>query len=180
MRVVLDTGILIAALITTDTPPSLIYQAWRKKRFELVTSEWQLDEFRRVYRYSKLRRFLKPAAERMSRKRCPPEPTQSKSRFHSLSFHQCGSYPFFFASPVNAATARKMGSCMITETMVRRHQLSMASYDRLFPNQETLPNGGFGSLIALPLQTTLGRTETPFFRKIRSSPSWLSGAFWRR
>lgn len=60
MRVVLDTGILIAALITTDTPPALIYQAWRKKRFELVTSEWQLDEFRRVSRYSKLRRFLKP------------------------------------------------------------------------------------------------------------------------
>lgn len=61
MRVVLDTGILIAALITTDTPPALIYQAWRKKRFELVTSEWQLDEFRRVSRYRKLRRFLRPA-----------------------------------------------------------------------------------------------------------------------
>lgn len=60
MRVVLDTGILIAALITTDTPPALIFQAWRKKRFELITSEWQLDEFRRVSRYSKLRRFLKP------------------------------------------------------------------------------------------------------------------------
>ena len=61
MRVVLDTGILIAALITTDTPPESIYQAWRKKRFELVTSEWQLEEFRRVSRYPKLRRFLKPA-----------------------------------------------------------------------------------------------------------------------
>ncbi len=61
MRVVLDTGILIAALITTDTPPALIYQAWRKKRFELVTSEWQLNEFRRVSRYPRLRRFLKPA-----------------------------------------------------------------------------------------------------------------------
>ncbi|MEN8179163.1 MAG: putative toxin-antitoxin system toxin component, PIN family [Pseudomonadota bacterium] len=61
MRIVLDTGILIAALITSDTPPALIYQAWRKKRFELVTSEWQLDEFRRVSRYPKLRRFLKPA-----------------------------------------------------------------------------------------------------------------------
>ncbi len=34
---------------------------WRKKRFELVTTEWQLDEFRRVFRYSKLRRFFKPA-----------------------------------------------------------------------------------------------------------------------
>jgi putative PIN family toxin of toxin-antitoxin system len=61
VRVVLDTGILIAALITTDTPAALIYQAWRKKRFELVTSEWQLDEFRRVSRYQKLRRFLRPA-----------------------------------------------------------------------------------------------------------------------
>ena len=60
MRVILDTGILIAALITTDTPPALIFQAWRKKRFELITSEWQLDEFRRVSRYAKLRRYLKP------------------------------------------------------------------------------------------------------------------------
>lgn len=60
MRVVLDTGILIAALITTDTPPALIFWAWRKKRFELITSESQLDEFRRVSRYAKLRRYLKP------------------------------------------------------------------------------------------------------------------------
>ncbi|MGB5718452.1 MAG: DEAD/DEAH box helicase family protein [Gammaproteobacteria bacterium] len=59
---------------------------------------------------------------------------------------------FFFSNPVSAATARKMGSYLITETMARRHQLSMASYDRLFPNQDTLPNGGFGNLIVLPLQ----------------------------
>ena len=60
MRVVLDTGILIAALITRDTPPDRIYQAWRKRRFELVTSEWQLEEFRRVSRYPKLRKYLQP------------------------------------------------------------------------------------------------------------------------
>jgi len=60
MRVVLDTGILIAALITKDTPPDRIYQAWRKRRFELVTSQWQLDEFRRVSRYPKLRKYLQP------------------------------------------------------------------------------------------------------------------------
>jgi len=59
---------------------------------------------------------------------------------------------FFFSSPVSATTARKMGSYLLTETMARRHQLSMASYDRLFPNQDTLPSGGFGNLIALPLQ----------------------------
>ncbi len=61
MRVVLDTGILLAALITSGTPPDLIYRAWRKKTFELVTSEWQLEELRRVSRYSKLRKYLKPA-----------------------------------------------------------------------------------------------------------------------
>ena len=60
MRVVLDTGILIAALITKDTPPDRIYQAWRKRRFELVTSQWQVDEFRRVSRYPKLRKYLQP------------------------------------------------------------------------------------------------------------------------
>ena len=60
MRVVIDTGILIAALITRETPPDRIYQAWRKRRFELVTSEWQLEEFRRVSRYPKLRKYLKP------------------------------------------------------------------------------------------------------------------------
>ena len=61
MRFVLDTGVLIATLITSDTPPDLVYQAWRKKRFELVTSEWQLAEFRRVSRHPKLRRFLRPS-----------------------------------------------------------------------------------------------------------------------
>jgi len=59
---------------------------------------------------------------------------------------------FFFTSPVQASTARKMGCFLITETMSRRHDLSMASYDRLFPSQDTLPRGGFGNLIALPFQ----------------------------
>jgi hypothetical protein len=36
--------------------------------------------------------------------------------------------------------------------MERRHQLGLDSYDRLFPNQDTMPKGGFGNLIALPLQ----------------------------
>jgi superfamily II DNA or RNA helicase len=59
---------------------------------------------------------------------------------------------FFFSEPVAAIDARRLGSFLITETMARRHELSMASYDRLFPNQDTLPRGGFGNLIALPLQ----------------------------
>lgn len=59
---------------------------------------------------------------------------------------------FFFGAPVAAGLARKMGCYLLTETMSRRHQLSMGSYDRLFPNQDTMPRGGFGNLIALPLQ----------------------------
>ena len=59
---------------------------------------------------------------------------------------------FFFTNPVPASTARTMGCYLITETMSQRHQLSMESYDRLFPSQDTMPRGGFGNLIALPLQ----------------------------
>ncbi len=59
---------------------------------------------------------------------------------------------FFFSTPAAANVARRMGCYLITETMARRHQLSMESYDRLFPNQDTMPRGGFGNLIALPFQ----------------------------
>jgi hypothetical protein len=59
---------------------------------------------------------------------------------------------FFFSEPVPAAIARKLGCHVITETMASRHDLSMESYDRLFPSQDTMPRGGFGNLIALPLQ----------------------------
>ena len=45
-----------------------------------------------------------------------------------------------------------MASFLLTETMSTRHELGMESYDRLIPNQDTMPRGGFGSLIALPLQ----------------------------
>lgn len=45
-----------------------------------------------------------------------------------------------------------MGCHLLTETLARRHQLGLDSYDRLFPSQDTLPRGGFGNLIALPLQ----------------------------
>ena len=59
---------------------------------------------------------------------------------------------FSFSEPVPAEAARKMGCYLITETMSRRHELSLDSYDRLFPSQDTMPRGRFGNLIALPLQ----------------------------
>ncbi|MEX2578998.1 MAG: DEAD/DEAH box helicase family protein [Verrucomicrobiales bacterium] len=58
----------------------------------------------------------------------------------------------FFADPLPARVARQFGSFLITETMRRHPDLGFASYDRLFPNQDTMPRGGFGNLIALPLQ----------------------------
>lgn len=58
----------------------------------------------------------------------------------------------FFDEAVPAALARRLGSHLLTETMERRPDLGFDSYDRLFPSQDTLPQGGFGNLIALPLQ----------------------------
>ena len=58
----------------------------------------------------------------------------------------------FFEEAVPAALARKLGSHILTETMERRPDIGLDSYDRFFPNQDTLPHGGFGNLIALPLQ----------------------------
>jgi superfamily II DNA or RNA helicase len=58
----------------------------------------------------------------------------------------------FFSRPVQAALARKLASAILTRTMERRYAVGLDSYDRLFPSQDTLPKGGFGNLIALPLQ----------------------------
>lgn len=58
----------------------------------------------------------------------------------------------FFDRPLPAITARKLGCAILTRTMERRHQLGLDSYDRFFPNQDTMPKGGLGNLIALPLQ----------------------------
>ncbi len=58
----------------------------------------------------------------------------------------------FFDDALPAALARRLGSHLLTEAMEGRPDIGLDSYDRLFPNQDTLPQGGFGNLIALPLQ----------------------------
>jgi superfamily II DNA or RNA helicase len=58
----------------------------------------------------------------------------------------------FFSSRVSARDARRLGTSIISHTCARTRQLKLESYDRLFPNQDTMPKGGFGNLIALPLQ----------------------------
>lgn len=59
---------------------------------------------------------------------------------------------FFFEKPIYATLARKFGSAMLTYSMSKQHDIPFKSYDRLFPNQDIMPKGGFGNLIALPLQ----------------------------
>ncbi len=58
----------------------------------------------------------------------------------------------FFSETIPASVARKLGSGLLTQAMNNQSQISFSSYDRLFPNQDTMPDGGFGNLIALPLQ----------------------------
>ena len=62
MRVILDTNILCSALITPDGPSERLYRAWREGRFELLTSDEQLEEFRRVTRYPRVRQYIEPSA----------------------------------------------------------------------------------------------------------------------
>jgi superfamily II DNA or RNA helicase/very-short-patch-repair endonuclease len=65
---------------------------------------------------------------------------------------QGGHIWLFFEVALPARLARDLGSYLLTEAMERRPEIGLKSYDRLFPNQDTLPKGGFGNLIALPLQ----------------------------
>jgi putative PIN family toxin of toxin-antitoxin system len=58
MRVILDTNVLLAALISPHSPPDTIYRAWQAGRFDLVTGRAQLDELRRVSRYPKIKTIL--------------------------------------------------------------------------------------------------------------------------
>jgi len=61
LRVVLDTNVLLSALIRVDSKPYQLVRAWLDGRFELVSSEAQLEELRRVSRYEQVRRYFAPA-----------------------------------------------------------------------------------------------------------------------
>jgi putative PIN family toxin of toxin-antitoxin system len=62
MRVILDTNMLVSALISPGGAPDRLYRAWKERRFELATSLDQLAEFRRVTRYPKRQRLIEPVA----------------------------------------------------------------------------------------------------------------------
>ena len=69
----------------------------------------------------------------------------------------------FFESPVFASKARKLGNAILSQAMNEDARLSFKSYDRFFPNQDTLPEGGLGNLVALPLQGKARRNENSVF-----------------
>ena len=77
---------------------------------------------------------------------------------------------FFFNEAVPATLARKFGAHVLTETMERRPDIGLDSYDRFFPNQDTLPPGGFGNLIALPLQKRPRESGNGVFLDERVTP----------
>lgn len=61
MRVVLDTNVLLSALISPHGAPDIIYRAWRAAKFDIITSTIQLDELRRASRYPKFKSILQPS-----------------------------------------------------------------------------------------------------------------------
>ena len=69
----------------------------------------------------------------------------------------------FFEAPLPASKARRLGNAILTEAMTRNGQMSFNSYDRFFPNQDSLPEGGFGNLVALPLQGQARRKQNSVF-----------------
>ena len=77
-----------------------------------------------------------------------------------------------FEEAIPAALSRRLGSHILTETMEGRPDIGLDSYDRLFPNQDTMPQGGFGNLIALPLQ---GTTPSEQQRLPRRQPRAVGG-----
>ena len=78
--------------------------------------------------------------------------TERAGGIGTLTIREGGHVWIFFERAIPASTARKLGCAILTRTTESRHQLGLDSYDRLFPNQDTMPKGGFGNLIALPLQ----------------------------
>ena len=84
---------------------------------------------------------------------------------------------FFFDGPLAVILARKLGAHVLTETMEQRPEIGLASYDRLFPNQDTLPKGGFGNLIALPLQKAARQRHNSVFLDEELQPHQDQWAF---
>ncbi len=69
----------------------------------------------------------------------------------------------FFNEEISARIARYFGNLILNYTLENNVGLDLGSYDRLFPNQDKMPKGGFGNLIALPLQRMPAKNKNSLF-----------------
>ena len=86
----------------------------------------------------------------------------------------------FFAQPVDSALARRLGTVIVARASAVHTEMRLSTYDRFFPNQDTLPKGGFGNLIALPLQQQPRQSGNTLFLNDQLQPisdqwSYLAG-----
>lgn len=83
---------------------------------------------------------------------------------------------FFFLEPISAKAAREFGSCLITEAAALNKTITFEAFDRMLPAQTTIPDGGFGNLIALPFQGKAQREGNSVFVDEQFEPfpdQWL-------
>ena len=83
---------------------------------------------------------------------------------------------FFFLEPISAKAAREFGSCLITEAAALNKTITFEAFDRMLPAQVTIPDGGFGNLIALPFQGKAQREGNSVFVDEQFEPfpdQWL-------
>jgi hypothetical protein len=85
----------------------------------------------------------------------------------------------FFAEPVLAGVARRLGAILVAKASALRPTLGLGAYDRLFPNQDNLPAGGFGNLIALPLAKVPRQNGNTLFVDPHMRRLRINGHIWR-
>ena len=122
--------------LTIGAYPMLTDDTWRFLAFDFDGKE---------YSYEVLRRDVMAIREVCSEKQISMAVERSRS---GKGIH----FWLFFSESIPTSTARKLGSSIITYAMNSHHDLTFVTYDRLIPAQDTMPKGGFGNLIALPLQ----------------------------
>ena len=99
---------------------------------------------------------------------CLPEISSSGNSYHLW---------IFFSQPIAASTARFLGKLILVESMITSESLDLSSFDRMIPNQDRLPEKGFGNLIALPLKWSDVKEKKSIFTDNNLQPLALSQLF---
>ncbi|WP_255437786.1 hypothetical protein [Thalassobacillus sp. CUG 92003] len=84
----------------------------------------------------------------------------------------------FFSEQLTAKTGRRLGNFLMNRTLEKRYETGVDSFDRFFPNQDTMPKGGFGNLIALPLQHYAGKMAIVSLLMTNLNHIVINGRIW--